>query len=101
MLLQLMTTYCDYCMLTDHARWNCPALAKEALDKENRELALREADDASMEELEAAGDLYDQLKGPTGRLHRNEPEPQYLPYPRKTDDTGRLQGMRGDYEETT
>lgn len=57
-----MTFYCDYCLVTDHHRFNCPALAKIAKDKEDHKLALQEAEDASNEELEAAGDLYDSLE---------------------------------------
>ena len=44
-----MTTYCDYCMLTGHTRFSCPALRSTKED----------ADSASLEELEAAAELWD------------------------------------------
>lgn len=57
-----MTKYCDYCLLTGHSTVACPALAKAMKDKEDHKLALQEAEDASMEELEVAADLYDSLE---------------------------------------
>lgn len=54
-----MNTHCHYCLLTGHSTVTCPTLARIAKDRENHKLALQEAEEASMEELEVAAEIWD------------------------------------------